>query len=152
MLIVADIRRQVERVIETDPVIKKGLQRRIINSRALARYILEAKGVDSTLDAILGIVRRYPLGSENDNRHQQVFKDCEIATRNKVADLAVENGQDIMRRIADFCQHYQDNQGRKPQGNSRGPVCPGNCRPESVRELSSDSSAKRDHQLFQGSC
>ncbi len=58
--------------------------------------------MNSTLDAILGIVRRYPLGRENDNRHRQVFKDCEIATRNKVADLAVENSPDIMRRIAEF--------------------------------------------------
>jgi hypothetical protein len=31
-----------------------------------------------------------------------VFKECEIAKRNKVADFAVENGPDIMRRIADF--------------------------------------------------
>ena len=56
----------MERAIETDSVIKKGLQQRIINSRALDRYILEANGVDSTLDAILGIVRRYPLCSENE--------------------------------------------------------------------------------------
>lgn len=111
MLIVADIRRQVERAIETDPVIKKGLQRRIINSRALARYILEANGVNSTLDAVLGIVRRYPLGSENDNRHRQVFKDCEIAMRNKVADLAVENGPDIMRRIAEFASTIKTTKG-----------------------------------------
>ena len=56
----------MERAIETDSVIKKGLQQRIINSRALDRYILEANGVDSTLDAILEIVRRYPLCSENE--------------------------------------------------------------------------------------
>jgi aspartokinase len=108
---VADIRRQVERFIETDPVIKKGLQRRIINSRALARYILEAKGVNSTLDTVLGIVRRYPLSGENDSRHRQVFKDCEIATRNNVADLAVENGPDIMKRIAEFASTIRSNRG-----------------------------------------
>jgi hypothetical protein len=108
---VADIRRWVERFIEADPVIKKGLQRRIINSRALARYILEAKGVDSTLDTVLGIVRRYPLSAENDSRDRQVFKDCEIATRNNVADLAVENGPDIMRRIAEFASTIRSNRG-----------------------------------------
>ncbi len=107
----ADIRRQVERFIEADPVIKKGLQRRIINSRALARYILEAKGIDSTLDTVLGIVRRYPLSGENDSRHRQVFKDCEIATRTNVADLAVENGPDIMRRIAEFASTIRSNRG-----------------------------------------
>ncbi len=107
----ADIRRRVERFIEADPVIKKGLQRRIINSRALARYILEAKGVDSTLDRVLGIVRRYPLSGENDSRHRQAFKDCEIATRNNVGDLAVENGPDIMRRIAEFASTIRSNRG-----------------------------------------
>jgi len=111
MLIVADIRRHVERVIETDPVIKKGLQRRIINCRALARYILEANGVDSTLDAVLGIVRRYPLGSENEIEHRQVFKDCEIAMRNKVADLAIENSPNIMRRIAEFASTIKTTRG-----------------------------------------
>jgi hypothetical protein len=111
MLVVADIRRLVERIIETDPVIRKGLQRGIINSRALARYILEAIGVDSTVDAILGIVRRYPLGSENDTGHQQAFRDCEIAMRNKVADLAVENGPDVMRRIAEFASTIRTTRG-----------------------------------------
>ncbi|OLE90694.1 MAG: hypothetical protein AUF79_09140 [Crenarchaeota archaeon 13_1_20CM_2_51_8] len=102
MLNVADIRQHVERAIETDSVIKKGLQQRIIKSGPLARSTLEANGLDSNLDAILGIVRPNPFGSENDNRHRQVFKGCEIATRNKVADLAVENVPDIMRRTADF--------------------------------------------------
>ncbi len=98
----ADTRRSVERIIESDPVIKKGLQRRIINSRALARYILEVNGIDSTSDSILGIIRRYPVGHEVESGHRTAFKDCEITVRSKVADLAIENGPDIMRRIAEF--------------------------------------------------
>jgi hypothetical protein len=58
----ADLRCRVERFKETDPVIKRGLQRGIINSRALARFIQEEDGEESTLDAILGIIRRYPVG------------------------------------------------------------------------------------------
>jgi hypothetical protein len=96
------VRRQVERIIESDPVIKKGLQRRIINSRALARYILKVDRVDSTQDGILGIIRRYPLSQEMERVHRQMFKDCEIVTRHRMANLAVENGPGIMRSIAEF--------------------------------------------------
>jgi hypothetical protein len=98
----ADLRRKVEHLIETDPVMKKGLQRGIVNSRALARFIQETDGSESTLDAILGIIRRYPLGNENDGELRRVFKDCELALRDKMGDLAVENGPDIMKRIAEF--------------------------------------------------
>jgi len=58
---VAAVRRAIERIIESDPTIRTGLQRGIINSRALSRYILENCAVDSTPDAVLGILRRYPL-------------------------------------------------------------------------------------------
>src|SRR5207245_10386781 len=103
MLNVADIRRQVERAIETDSVIKKGLQQRIINSRALDRYILEANGVDSTLDAILGIVRRYPLGSENDNRHRQAR-----GTKGIIAKISTELALNDVNLVGIICNSPED--------------------------------------------
>lgn len=107
----ANVRRQVERIIESDPVIKKGLQRRIINSRALARYILRVDGVDSTQDGILGIIRRYPLDIEIEPLHRQMFKDCEIVTRYGMANMAVENSPGIMRSIAEFAASIRTTRG-----------------------------------------
>jgi hypothetical protein len=107
----ADLRRRVEGLIESDPVIKKGLQRGIINSRALARFIQEEDGQESTLDAILGIIRRYPLGDEEERDHTRVFKGCELALRSKIGDLAVENGPDIMKRIAEFAGTIRTTRG-----------------------------------------
>jgi hypothetical protein len=107
----ADIRRRVERVIETDPVIKRGLQRQIINLRALARFILEADDVEATPDAVLGIIRRYPLGGEEEDGLRRVFRDCELAMRNRVGDLALENGPDIMKRIAEFASTVKTTKG-----------------------------------------
>ena len=106
-----NVRRQVERIIESDPVIKKGLQRRIINSRALARYILNVDRVDSTQDGILGIIRRYPLGQELERVHRQLFKDCEIVTRHRMANLAIENSPGIMRSIAEFAASVKTTRG-----------------------------------------
>jgi hypothetical protein len=107
----ADLRRRVERLIESDPVIKKGLQRGIINSRALARFIQEEDGPESTLDAILGIIRRYPLGVEDEREFPRVFKGCELALRSKIGDLAIENGPDIMKRIAEFAGTIRTTRG-----------------------------------------
>lgn len=110
MLVVTDIRRRIEGVIEADPVIKKGLQRGIINSRALARFIQETNGVESTTDAILGVIRRYDVGEDDQDFHK-AFKDCELSMRNKVGDLALENNQDTMRRIAEFAGTIQTTKG-----------------------------------------
>ena len=107
----AEIRRLVERILESDPVIKEGLKRKIINSRALARYILEEDGIDSTQDAVLGIIRRYPLEHEDSTSLRKVFKNCEIAMRTKMADLAVENGPDIMTKIAEFAGSIRTTKG-----------------------------------------
>ena len=107
----ASVRRQVERIIESDPVIKKGLQRRIINSRALARYILNVDKVESTQDGILGIIRRYPLGDDMELVHRQMFKDCEIVTRYGMANLAIEKSPGIMRSIAEFAANVKTMKG-----------------------------------------
>jgi hypothetical protein len=111
VLVVTDIRRRVEGIIEADPVIRKGLQRRIINSRALARYILEEDGVDSTPDAVLGIIRRYPVRAERQVAHRSMFRDCEIITRNKIADLALENGSEVMQKIAALASNIKTSRG-----------------------------------------
>src|SRR5260370_33122208 len=96
-----DLRRRIEQIIETDPVIKKGLQRGIVNSRALARYVQNTKGVDSTHDAILGIIRRYvPSGTESSDTHQ-FFTDCEVSLRSKTAELRVKYHQENMYQIAE---------------------------------------------------
>lgn len=110
-VLMASVRRQVERIIESDPVIKKGLQRRIINSRALARYILSVDKVESTQDGILGIIRRYPLGDEVEMVHRQMFKDCEIVTRHGMANLAIEKSPGVMRSIAEFSANIKTMRG-----------------------------------------
>jgi hypothetical protein len=99
---VAAVRRTVERIIESDPTIRTGLQRGIINSRALSRYLLENCAVDSTPDAVLGILRRYPLDGRRDEGSRLALRDCNISMRGGIAYLTLENAPEIMRRVAEF--------------------------------------------------
>jgi len=108
---VAYVRRTVERIIESDPTIRTGLHRGIINSRALSRYILENCAVDSTPDAVLGILRRYPLNSEREIDHRLALKDCDITMRSGMAYLTIENAPDTMKRVAEFAGTIRSTRG-----------------------------------------
>jgi hypothetical protein len=108
---VAEVRRQVERIIESDPTIRTGLQRGIINSRALSRYILENCAVDSTQDAVLGILRRYPLEGVRDEDHRLALRDCNISMRGGMAYLTLEYTPDVMKRVAEFTSTIRANRG-----------------------------------------
>lgn len=108
---VAEVRRQVERIIESDPTIRTGLQRGIINSRALSRYILENCAVDSTQDAVLGILRRFPMDGVREDDHRLALKDCNISMRGGMAYLTLENTPDTMKRVAEFTSTIRANRG-----------------------------------------
>lgn len=107
----AEVRRQVERIIESDPTIRTGLQRGIINSRALSRYILENCSVDSTQDAVIGILRRYPVTDVKDEQHRLALKDCNVSMRGGMAYLTLENAPDTMKRVAEFTSTIRANRG-----------------------------------------
>lgn len=107
----AESRRKIERIIETDPVIKKGLERGIINTRALARYIRESDGVESSTGSILGIIRRYPLARGKSPSQAQMFRDCELALRSKIGDLTLEVDSNVMKRVLDFADSLKTSRG-----------------------------------------
>ena len=106
-----DTRRLVEKFLETDPVIRKGLQRGIINSRALARFIQQADGVDASPDAIVGIIRRYPVTEREPPANREGFRELELVVRSGVGDLILENTAGTMKRIAEFSGSIKSTRG-----------------------------------------
>lgn len=58
--------------------------------------------MDSTPDAVLGILRRYPLDGARGDDNRLALKDCNISMRGGMAYLAIENAPDIMKRVAEF--------------------------------------------------
>ncbi len=111
MLTMADTRRQIEHIIEADPVIKKGLQRGIVNTRALARYVQNIERIDSTPDAILGIIRRYPILDGGSSGIKHIFGEGGLSLRNKIAELEVEYHQETMYQVAEFAANVKTAKG-----------------------------------------
>lgn len=107
-----NIRREVERIIEKDAAIKKGLARDIVNIRALARFIqtkiwkeapLETKG-KASLDAIISAIRRYPLDERTKKfkRVEELTKNCKLSMKSNIVDICLKNDTDVKRRLGDI--------------------------------------------------
>jgi hypothetical protein len=107
----SDSRRQVEKILENEPVIRKGLQWGIINSRALARFIQLRDKLDASPEAILGIIRRFPVKEGEGKESSRVLGNCELAMRDKVAGLVLENGSETMKRISEFAASIKSTRG-----------------------------------------
>jgi len=92
-----NIRREVERIIEHDAVIKKGLRRDIINIRGLAKFIQKKISQNASLDAIISAIRRYPLKEESIrfSKIEWLMKNCKLSLKNKIADIALVNDTEI---------------------------------------------------------
>jgi aspartokinase len=92
----------VKEAIETDGVIRHGLEMNLINQRALARYIQVATHEKYSFEAILSAIRRYPT-KEGVARRERIGKMIlKLSTKNKVVEVSMRNRPEIQLAIARF--------------------------------------------------
>ena len=82
---VQSVNTQIENIIKEDTVLQKGLSRKIINVRALAKYISKKFSIVS-LDSIISGIRRFNLQEfdEEEQKILNVFKGSIVRTKNDV--------------------------------------------------------------------
>ena len=78
-------------ILDTSPSIRRCMSKGLINNTALARYIIEEKKLDSTLDAVSSAIRRYEL-----DKNVEIFSTANkivslgsISTKSKLANIAL---------------------------------------------------------------
>ncbi len=148
----AAVRRSMERIIESDPTIRTGLQRGIINSRALSRYILENCAVESTPDAVLGIRRRYPLDGIREDANRLGLEDCNISMRGGVAYLTIENAPEHYEKGGRVHKHNEVDERRKFQSHRRLRLSPRDSRPRGSRQFQTEFPPQTDYQPHTRTC
>jgi len=90
---ISNIREFVWKVIETDISLKKDLDRGIINSRALAKYIIDTHHIDVSLDSVISAIRRYektPHQKEETFSVYDVLKQAKVNTKTKMSSLLLK--------------------------------------------------------------
>ncbi len=88
------INQEVAQILDKHISIQKCLKRGIINSRALARFIITEYQLSHTTDAIISAIRRYDIDSSptidvKDN--EELFSNMILSTKDNVAKIVVKD-------------------------------------------------------------
>ncbi len=86
------INQQVWKALQTDPAIMRDLQRKLVNTRALAKYLIQKCDLKVTLDAVISSIRRFPLDAyqEEEKILQHIFQDSVVSTKNNIACITID--------------------------------------------------------------
>ena len=93
---------EVWKFLDSNPCIKRDLRRGLINSRALAKYILKEKKMNATLDAVISAIRRYELGHQDDIfpiALKLIGQTINLSTRSGLAEISLIKDEEVQRLL-----------------------------------------------------
>jgi len=96
---------EVWKFLDNNPCIKRDLEKGLINSRALAKYIIKSQEMDATLDAVISAIRRYEVGKRDDiflNARKLISQTINLSTRSGLAEISLIKDDDIQRAIPEL--------------------------------------------------
>jgi len=104
---------EVWKALENNPSIRLCMSQGLINTTALAKYIIKEKKIDGTLEAVSSAIRRYKF-----DRYDEIFDTAnrivslgELSTRSKLANIAVIKDAEIQELLPKIFSIIQYNRG-----------------------------------------
>jgi aspartokinase len=108
-----NITHEVLKILDNNPCIRRCLSQGIINTTALAKYILKEKNMNGNLDAVSSAIRRY-----KSDRYDEIFDTAnkivslgELSTKSKLANIAVIKDTEIQELLPKLFSLIQFNRG-----------------------------------------
>ncbi len=96
------INQKVWRVMRSDPAVLKGLQRKLLNMRALAKYLIKNYEVQASLDAVISSIRRFPLDTIDveEKVYHDIFSDSVVSTVNNICCATIKlPAHEVIKRL-----------------------------------------------------
>ena len=96
------INQRVWHIMRADPAVMRTIQRKLLNNRALAKYLLAHHSLDTSLDSIISSIRRFPMDSyhKEETSLQRIFKDSVVSTSNNMACVTIRAAPaDVLARL-----------------------------------------------------
>ena len=97
-----NIKEVVWRYIDADISLKKGMSRKIINVRSLAKHIIDSQKISSSVDAVISAIRRYNLDTkkhEDASSIHSVLKQARVAVRTKMSSLLLKRTDFVKTKL-----------------------------------------------------
>ena len=108
-----NITHYVWKMLDNSPSIRRCMSQGLINTTALAKYIIKEKKIDGTLDAVSSAIRRYKF-----DRYDEIFDTAnkivsfgELSSRSKLANIAVIKDAEIQELLPRIFSIIQYNRG-----------------------------------------
>ncbi|MBS3131583.1 hypothetical protein J4212_04080 [Candidatus Woesearchaeota archaeon] len=98
----ANITNKVWQFIERDPAIKRDMERGVINSMALAKYIIKEGKIKASINAVISAIRRY---SPEDTKAidykaiRNVLQSSKLSTKTRMAIIALSRDDEVLGKF-----------------------------------------------------
>lgn len=99
------ITKQVWRIIDEDPSIRKDLARGIINVSGLAAFLKQQYGMAGSLDSVISAIRRYHADEDVQNEFQTVretLRDCVVSTKTRITTIQLRNSTNLYKYLSEL--------------------------------------------------
>jgi len=133
---------EVWKVLDENPSIRREMSRGLINTSALARYLIKKKKINATLDAVIAAIRRYQLDELDDifnKAYILLSQTINISTKSNLAEISLikdDDVQKILPRLFSIIHYIRGDVLRVTQAN------------ESIRILIDDKNMEKVIKLF----
>ena len=100
--------------LDDSPCIRKDMSRGLMNTRALARYIIKERKIDATLDAVISAIRRYELGRCDrifEDAHRMMAQIVAISTKSPLANISLTRDTEIQKLLPQLFSVIHYDQG-----------------------------------------
>lgn len=101
---------EVWKILDKNPSIRRDLSLGLINTRALAKYIITEHKMKTTLDAVISAIRRYELGRQDDVfiiAHKLLCQTVNLSTRNGLAEVSLIKDNEVQQLLPDIFEIIQ---------------------------------------------
>ena len=102
MSIMANLVNDVWKYLDSESCIRRDINRGLINTRALAKYLIEKHHIEGNLDAVISAIRRYDLEKHEDVfilAHKKLALTASLSTKSNLVNLAFMKDTEIQRLI-----------------------------------------------------
>ena len=111
------------KILDNNPDIRREMNRGLINISALARYIINEKKIDATLDAVISAIRRYKLDKHDDvfdNAYKMLSQTVNVSTKSNLSEISLikdDEVQGLLPKIFSIIKYVHGDVLRVSQAN-----------------------------------
>ena len=96
---------EVWKTLDQEPSTRTEMKRGLINTSALAKYLIKEKKIDGTLDAVISAIRRYRLDTHDDlfnKAYQSLRTTVNLSTKNNLAEISLIKDDDVQQTLPEL--------------------------------------------------